>query len=407
MNRFIITLAFVIIALLHPACLNPAQQKVQEGDVYLGKQEWDRAVVSYSLAAELDPQNKPAKKIAEAYAGKASASFKSGDYESAVFNFSKAVSFDPQARAGFDLGYARYRTGLTCLEKGQYEDARQVLGAAIAGGYTKPEAYLARAQANNRLAIYSGAVGDASMCLDADPALAAAYYERGYAYLFTGEYGKAIADLSQSISLNNLTRSACYYRGLAYREVGNFRQAISDLKQAAEVGPVSTDVLVQLGRCYYLSTDYYAAIEQFTRAIELNQGDVAVAFNDRAVCRGRVGEHNAAVSDLGILLKMRRAFPLAYYNLGVVYMKMNQPLPGIECLDTYICLDRNDKFGCLQLAYSWRWHIIDYNLCCNSRAVSDSVLNRCSRLLTEFRGKESIPWEKDALYFGTEEDRNY
>ena len=389
------------------SCLSPAQQKLQEGDAYLDKQDWDQAVVSYSLAGELDPQLKPAGKIAAAYAGKASSSYKNADYESAVFNFNKAAAFDPRIKADFDLGYACYMSGLSNLEKGRYQEARQVLGEAIARGYARPEAYLARAHTCNKLGMYSGAIGDATACLDIDPAAAGAYYERGFAYLASGEYQKAIADLSQSIALGSSFKDVYYYRGMAYKGAGDYRRAITDLKRAVEIGPVSTDVLVQLGRCYYLLTDYYDAIEQFTRAIELNGIDVAIAFNDRAVCRGRVGEYNAAVSDLSILLKMKPAFPLAYYNLGVVYMKMNQPPPGIENLDIYICLDRSDRYGCLGLAYGWRNHNIEYNLCCGSRAVSGYVLDRCSRLLSDYFGGQSIPFEKDALYFGTDQDRVY
>lgn len=265
-------LIVIVSTALFISCLSPAQQKLQEGDAYLAKQDWDQAIVSYSLAGELDPQLKPAGKIAAAYAGKASSSYKNADYESAVFNFNKAAAFDPQIKADFDLGYACYMSGLSDLEKGRYQEARQMLGEAIAHGYARPEAYLARAQAYNKLGMYSGAIGDATACLDIDPAAAGAYSERGFAYLAAGEYQKAIADLSQSIAL-----------GSSFKDV--------------------------------------------------------------------------------------------YYSRG--------------------------------LAYGWRNHNIEYNLCCGSRAVSGYVLDRCNRLLSDYFGGQSIPFEKDALYFGTDQDRVY
>jgi tetratricopeptide (TPR) repeat protein len=389
------------------SCASPAQQKLQEGDVYFGKQAWDKAVVSYSLAGELDPQLKPAKQIAAAYAGKANQSFGAGDFESAVFNYDKAVSFDPQTKAVFDLGYARYRTGLLYLDKGRNDEALMALGAAINSGYRKSEAYLARSRVYNLLGIYTGAIGDATACLDLDSLSAAAYLERGYAYLSTTEYRKALADLSRAVELGPSLKGAYYYRGMAWKETGEFRSAIYDFNRAVEQEPASTAALVQLGRSYYLATDYYSAIAQFTRVIELNGKDVAIAFNDRAVCLGRTGEYNSAVTDLNLLIRMKPAFPLAYYNLGVVYMKMVQPPMGIENLDTYMCLDPMDKFELHGLANGWRWHNIEYNLCCSSRAMSGYVLDRCSRLLTENRGRDTIPYEKDALYFGTDQDRNY
>jgi tetratricopeptide (TPR) repeat protein len=408
MKIFYSRMLFVILAaLICSSCLSPAQQKLQEGDAYLAKQDYDRAVVSYSLAGELDPQLKPAKQIATSYAGKAKQSFDNGDYESAVFNFDKAVTFDPQTRAVFDIGYARYRTGLVYMEKGRNDESLQMLGAAINSGYKKSEAYLARARVYNLLGMYSGAIGDAATCLDLDPQSAQALMIRGYAYLQTSEYRKSIQDLSKAISLDPSLGEAYLYRGMGWKETGEFRSAISDFKHVVELDPSSTAGLIWLGRSYYLATDYYSAIEQFTRAIELNKSDIAVALNDRAVCLGRTGEYNAAVTDLNLLTRMKPAFPLAYYNLGVVFMKMNQPPPGIDYLDTYLCLDGTDRFGCRELAESWRWHSIDYNLCCINRQTAGYVLDKCSRLLSENRATYSIPYETDALYFGTDQDRDY
>jgi tetratricopeptide (TPR) repeat protein len=396
----------ILAVLICSSCLSPAQQKVQEGDAYLAKQDWDKAVVSYSLAGELDPQLKPSRQIAAAYAGKARQSFDAGDYESAVFNFDKAVTFDAQTKAVFDIGFARYRTGLAYIDKGRTDEALQMLGAAIGSGYEKSEAYLARARVYNLLGMYSGAIGDASTCLDLDPGSAQASMIRGYAYLQTTEYNKSVQDLSRAISLAPSLGEAYLYRGMALKETGEFRQAINDFKHVVDLDPASTAGLIWLGRSYYLATDYYSAIDQFTRAIELNKNDMAAALNDRAVCLGRTGEYNASITDLNLLTRIKPAFPLAYYNLGVVFMKMNQPPPGIDNLDTYLCLDVTDKFGCRELAESWRWHSIDYNLCCINRQTAGYVLDKCSRLLTENRASYSIPYEKDALYFGTDQDRD-
>lgn len=401
------TVFIVFVVLITLSCVSPARQRLQEGDVYFGKQEWDRAVVSYSLAGELDPQNMPMKQIAAAYAGKARQSFDAGDYESAVFNYDKAVSFDPQIKAVFDLSYARYRLGLIYETDARWDEALKVLSSAVNGCYKKCESFLARARAYNALNMYSGAIGDASSCLDIDPQSAGALLIRGYAYLYSSEYKKAVDDLSAALSLDNSLKDAYYYRGIAWKEMGEFQMAINDLKHAVELDPASTTALIYLGRSYYLATDYYSAIEQFTRVIELNKNDVAVAFNDRAVCLGRTGEYNAAVADLKLLIRMKPGFSLAYYNLGVVYMKMAQPQTGIDNLDAYLCLDITNKFDCRNLAYGWRRHNISYNLCCINMQTADYVLEKCNRILSENQAGKSIPFEDSALYFGTDQDRAY
>jgi tetratricopeptide (TPR) repeat protein len=398
-GRMLVTMLAVLIC---SSCLSPAQQKIKEGDDYLGKQQWDKAVVSYSLAGELDPQLKPVKQIASAYAGQAKKSFDAGDYESAVFNYDKAAALVPDTKADIDIAYARYRTGLLYSQQGKQADALATLRSAINGGYKKGEAYLARGRVYNALGMYSGAIGDATTCLDLDPQSAPALMIRGYAYLFSSEYHKSIQDLSKAVSLDASLGEAYLYRGMAWKETGEFRSAINDFKHVVELDPASTAGLIWLGRSYYQATDYYSAIEQFTRAIELNKSDAAVAFNDRAVCLGRTGEFNAAMSDLNVLIKMKPAFPLAYYNLGVLFMKMNQPPYGVDQLDTYLCLDPMDKFGCRQLAYSWRRYSTDYNLCCLKRVSSDQVQERCDNILAQYKGQSDLFLGKDALYLWTE-----
>lgn len=396
-------MAVIIIAgLLFLSCNSPAQQQVQDGDACFERQEWDDVVVSYLMASRMDPKLELSGKIAAAYNNKASQSFAASDYESAVFNYDKALEYEAAIGPGFDIGYARYKAAMLYLQQGLRTDALRELGASIRAGYTACEAYLARALVYNNLAMYSGAIGDASTCLDLDPRSAEALLLRGYAYLFSGEYARAVDDLSVAIALDAAVKDAYLYRGMALNKQGDFSAAIQDFEHVVEIDPSSSEGLILLGRSYYLSTDYYAAIEQFTRAIQLKGDDVAVAFNDRAVCLGRTGEYNAAVSDLNMLAGMHPEFALAYYNLGVVYMKMNHLADGTEWLDTYLCLDREDKCGCRGLAAGWRSRNINYNLCCGTVAFSGSALERCDRIMAQGNAGQIVMFEKDALYFPTE-----
>lgn len=394
--------AVLLIAIMSVSCLSPAQQLAREGDDYLSKKDWDRAVVSYSQARDIDPKLKLDRQVASAYMGKAQQCFNNNDYGSAVFNYEKAEGSDPEIKAGFDIGYTYYQIGVTYFKQGKYEAALKNLSTAINGGYKYSAAYAARAMVYNALGMYSGTIGDASLCLELAPRSVEAYLMRGYAYLSVGEYHKAVADLTKAIELDVTARDGYFYRGMAWKDSGEFRMAINDFKRVVEIDPSFGAGYIWLGRVYYLMTDYYSAIEQFTHVIELNGSDTAVTYNDRAVSLGRIGELNAAAADLTTLISMNPAFALAYYNLGVVYMKMAQPWHAVEALDAYLCLDLSDQFGCRGLAYGWRGYYPEYFICCNRSGSSERAINRCDRILSRSARQNNLPYMEDALYFGSE-----
>ena len=394
----LLALATIILA----SCLSPAQQKVRDGDVSLGKMDWNNAVISYSEAVIMDPQLKLDKKIAGAYAGKGDETYKNHDYVSAAFNYGKAISFNPGIDVGLRFGHAQYEVGIQYLNQHKYQEAVVALTGAIKHGYANKNVYLSRARAYANEGLYSYAIADVSNFLDSDVQSAEAYEIRGHAYLATGEYGKAAADLSQAIELDPSAKEAYFDRGLVRRAMGEFTMAIADFRKVIDLDPSYVAAFVWLGRTYYSTMGYYAAIEQFSRAIDMDNKEAAVAYNDRAVCLGKIGRFNEAVADLDTLTGTNPAFYLAYYNRGVLYMKMVQPGRAIEELDIYLCLDIFDKFGCRGLAMGWRGYYTEYTMCCIRPGISERAISQCNRILSQRPGYDRLPYTEGSLYFVSE-----
>jgi len=67
--------------------------------------------------------------------------------------------------------------------------------------------------------------------LKLDPEFSAAYFNRGIAYVETGQYAHAINDFSSVIHLNPSEHRAGLYRGIAYLKSSLYAEAISDLSK--------------------------------------------------------------------------------------------------------------------------------------------------------------------------------
>jgi tetratricopeptide (TPR) repeat protein len=79
------------------------------------------------------------------------------------------------------------------------------------------------------------------------------------------------------------------------------------------------------GKDYYLrgydkinSKDYYAAVADFTKAIELSPDQASTAYYGRAVAKNALGDYNGAEADASTAIKLDANFILAYNIRGLI-----------------------------------------------------------------------------------------
>jgi tetratricopeptide (TPR) repeat protein len=300
---------------------------------------------------------------------------------------------------GTQFGPVQYKMGMAFLSENNYQEALKAFTAAISNGYSEIDVHFARAQAFAGLGLYSGAIGESSICIDMDPNYAAAYELRGISYLNDREYQKTIVDLTHDLALNPSSKEAYYSRGMALRSTGEFDSAVADLKRAIGLDPSYLAAVIWLGRTYYAMDNYTLAIEQFSRAIELDPVASAIAYNDRAVCEGRSGQLSNALTDLNTVAGLYPSFYMVFYNRGVVFMKMNKATPGIVDLDTYLCLDVTNKFGCRWLADDWRGYYPDYYINNGDPELNNQAMGICNGILAQNTPMQDLPFNLGALYF--------
>jgi len=174
------------------------------GDIYYKKEEYDKAVSSFSKAIGRDS------KYVWAYIYRGISYDKQKNYENAISDYSKAIELDPKETIAYK------NLGLTYDHMGEYAKAIY--------NYTK--------------------------MIDINPKDEVAFYYRGASYDDSGKYELAIKDFTKAIKLNPNDVFNYHYRGISYEHSGEYEKAISDYRDAIKINPDYIEAYENLSDVY-------------------------------------------------------------------------------------------------------------------------------------------------------------
>ena len=146
----------------------------------------------------------------------------SGLWPGAAENSTYSIIVNSES-VGAQFGPAQYQIGLAYLSQNNYQEALKAFTSAVNNGYSTRDVHFGRAQAYAGLGLYSGAIGDSSICIDMDPNYAAAYELRGVSYLNSGEYEKAIADFNAGPGHRSVVKRGIFQPGHGFEKHGPVR----------------------------------------------------------------------------------------------------------------------------------------------------------------------------------------
>jgi tetratricopeptide (TPR) repeat protein len=104
----------------------------------------------------------------------------------------------------------------------------------------------------------------------------AAHYERGNAYIRSGDMVRAIESFSKALRLNPSYADALIGRGLALCKKGDYENAIADLSEALYLDPKSAKAYYYRGSILGTRGDYAGAIADYDRSLRLFPGQEKV-----------------------------------------------------------------------------------------------------------------------------------
>ena len=147
-------------------------------------------------------------------------------------------------------------------------------------------------------------------CLNLNPQLTSAHYNRGRIYHYLGHYEEAIKDFNEVLEASPSDAEAFYNRGIAFLEKGKDNRAMKDFNEAirltsdeAKAYYYLSETYIHRARLYYIRGKVGRSIKDYNMAIELNSVD-AKAYYGRGVAYYSNGEFDRSIEDFDKVVEL-------------------------------------------------------------------------------------------------------
>ena len=137
------------------------------------------------------------------------------------------------------------------------------------------------------------------------------------------------SDVQESPANSQLSAKDFLKRGLDKQNKEDYQGAIEDFTKAIELQPDYFQAYYERGLVHSDQLDERAAIEDFTQAIEL-QPDYFPAYYNRGIVHRNQGDNKAAIEDFNQAIELQPDYFPAYYNRGIAYRNRGDNQRAIE-----------------------------------------------------------------------------
>ena len=162
------------------------------------------------------------------------------------------------------------------------------------------------------------ALSDCNEAIRVDPDYAAAYINRGNAYLGKADIDDAFADFNAAIRLDPKSAWAFNARGEIYKNKGDFDRALSDFGEAIRFDPNYAIAYFLRGDVYKRKGDFDHALVDLNESIRLDPNN-AIAYFTRGGVLYMMGNNPGALADFTSSIRLSPDDSAAYFNRGVAY----------------------------------------------------------------------------------------
>jgi tetratricopeptide (TPR) repeat protein len=191
---------------------------------------------------------------------------------------------------------------------------------------------------------YDRAIQDYDEAIRLDPNFAKAFNNRGAAYAAKGENDRAIQDYDEAIRLNPNEAIPFGNRGFAYDKKGQYDRAIQDFDKVIQLNPNDAKAFYIRGLAYDHKGQYDRAIQDYDGAIRLDPND-AIAFWGRANAYDKKGQYDREIQDFDKVIRLMPNNADAFYNRGNAYDKKGQYDRAIQDYGEAIRLNPNSTMA--------------------------------------------------------------
>jgi len=285
-------------------------------EAYFRLKQHKKAIQDYTKAIELSPKD------TSLYEDRASAYSNLGQYDKAVQDCTRMIELEPK-RVWFYL-----RRGLFHEKLEEHKKAIQDYTKAIELNPKDFMAYESRAYAFLKLKQHSKAIQDFTTIIELFPKNSNGYLGRGYAYLDVNQEIKAIKDFDKAIEFNPKNESAYYNRGLCYAHLKKDIKAIQDFDKAIEL---------YLDRRKSIEADFKGDIKELHdlyKVLGFGDSRLSSRYHLRGTCYSILNQHTKAIQDFDRAIELDEESADAYVMRGISYISLNKTAKGCADLET-------------------------------------------------------------------------
>ncbi|KPI87038.1 hypothetical protein ABL78_3903 [Leptomonas seymouri] len=253
------------------------------------------AAADYSAALRIDNRN------ANAYHNRGVALEKLGKLNEALEDFTRALQRDPT------LTFSLNARGLVYDQLQQYDKALEDFTRAIELDKRNPSWLHNRGYTYRNMGQLELAIADYTASIKLAPHSCTAYNNRAFAYRKLGRYEEAIEDYTVVLREEpTAVAKALNNRAYCFARLGLFEDAIRDYTEVLATDAVNAHALYNRGISYEKCANYNAAIDDFTRAIQIApEATVSSnAYYSRGTSRLQLNQVPQARADLKLALKL-------------------------------------------------------------------------------------------------------
>lgn len=158
--------------------------------------------------------------------------------------------------------------------------------------------------------------------------LASAYFGMGNALMKLGKTNDAITAFNEAIKINPNNFKVYLNLGVALHSISKFDEAISYYKQAIEISKGQfADAEFNLALAFFHKGEFPSSIEHYLKAIQVRKTYPA-AYNNLGLVYEASGNFETAISNFQLAIKQNRGnYPLAHYNLGRFHFNQGNFFP--------------------------------------------------------------------------------
>jgi tetratricopeptide (TPR) repeat protein len=196
---------------------------------------------------------------------------------------------------------------------------------------------------------YASAVSILKKILELDPNRDDIHLDLGTTYLKMMRWQEAIPSLEKSFQLNSENKEAHFHIGQAYEELRDFGKAAEAYTAYLNSSPRDPqNVYVHLGTCQMETGQFEEAVVSFKEALKENPQDVKINYNQKA------GQFDEAAEVYYLLAQLTPDDAKIYYNtITRMYDEAKMPEKAIESTERMIAADPGNSGAYYNLGYMY------------------------------------------------------